>query len=373
MTPNFSILHRQVVFGKSNGKILWQPRIGCWYHDKVFERQSFPAPFTGMDLPAIYRELNCSARIYDYNRCFVPVEHPSVRITTRDDDTDIETVIETPVGKQVQILRRTPNSRCLKQFKWEVSSEEELKVAVWRKENTAWRWDPEAFDDVYRTWGDLGAPTMYLPRVNIQDLYINTMGTQNGIYALYDWPDTVQAYFRALDLCHDRLIDVVNTSPIEIINFGDNLHGGTLPPDLFCRYVLPAYQKRCERLHAAGKFVHAHWDGDTKPLLPYARQTGLDGIEAVTPKPQGDVTLEEVKESLGNDMFLIDGIPAIYFDDIFPASILEDCVHRLIRLFAPKLILGISDEISSTGDLERIRRVGTIVDAFNATKELGHY
>jgi hypothetical protein len=34
-------------------------------------------------------------------------------------------------------------------------------------------------------------------------------------------------------------------------------------------------------------------------------------------------------------------------------------------LFAPKLILGISDEISSTGDVDRIKIVGAIVDKFN--------
>jgi len=44
----------------------------------------------------------------------------------------------------------------------------------------------------------------------------------------------------ALDECHDRLIDVINASPVDIVNFGDNVHSGTLPPELFIRHVLPA-------------------------------------------------------------------------------------------------------------------------------------
>jgi len=213
--------------------------------------------------------------------------------------------------------------------------------------------------------GDLGAPTVYIPRVTVQDLYLNKMGVENTIYALHDYADTVEAYFRALDDCHDRLIDVINASPIEIINFGDNLDCRTLSPDLFCKYVLGSYQRRCERLHRAGKFVHSHWDGDTKALLPYARETGLDGIEALTPQPQGDVTLEEIKAALGDELFLLDGIPALYFDDYYPVETLEQCVRRLIDLFAPKLVLGISDEMSSTGDIERVRVVGRIVDEYN--------
>ena len=37
----------------------------------------------------------------------------------------------------------------------------------------------------------------------------------------------------------------------------------------------------------------------------------------------------------------------------------------VIDLFAPNLVLGISDEISSTGDLERVRLVGEIVEEYN--------
>ena len=94
---------------------------------------------------------------------------------------------------------------------------------------------------------------------------------------------------------------------------------------------MPAYQKRCNLLHSAGKFVSSHWDGDTKALLPYAQDSGLDAIEAITPKPQGDVTLEEMKQALGDRMFLLDGIPAVFFDPEFSVQQLEDCVYKLIE------------------------------------------
>ena len=364
---NFSELHRQVCFGEAGGRIIWQPRIQCWHGDKKFAGEPLPAPYTGMSIPQIHRALNCSARIYWYNSSFKAVEHPKVRTTSRRlNETDTEVTIHTPVGTQVRIDRATNSSARHIHAKWEISTREEMKVATWRVENTGWKWDQAAFDKTHAEWGELGAPTAFLPRVNVQDLYINTMGTQNAIYALYDWTDDAEAYFRALDESHDRLIDVVLKSPIDIINFGDNVHSGTLPPNLFRKYVLPAYQRRCEKLHRGKKFLHAHWDGDTGPLLPFAKETGLDGIEAITPKPQGDVTLEEVKESLGDQLFLIDGIPAVYFDKTFPISVLEECTHKIIEMFAPKLVLGISDEISSTGDIERIRVVGKIVDDYNA-------
>jgi hypothetical protein len=367
MPRNWSDLHRAVCFGESGGRIIWQPRIGCWYNDKRFAGEPLPEPFDGLSIPDIHRELDCSARLYHhYNPCFREVEHPGVRRHSETlNETDERITIETPVGRQVAVHRHSPNNAGTIHLKWEVETEDELKVATWRAENTTWEWDPDRFDRAQREVGDLGAPTMYMPRMNVQSLYINKMGSENGIYAIYDWPDTVEAYFRALEESHDRLIDVINASPVEIINFGENIHAGTLPPSLFTKYHLPACRRRCERLHAAGKWVCSHWDGDCRPLLPFARETGLDGIEAITPEPQGDVTLEETREALGDEMFLIDGIPAVYFDETFPEATLVDCVHRIIELFAPRLILGISDEISSTGDIERVRIVGRIVDEYN--------
>jgi hypothetical protein len=374
MPHDFPSLHRQVVFGKDahgrpNKRIIWQPRIICWYTDKVWAGIPLPAPYTGMTIPEIYRSLDCSNRLYDFNECFRRIEHPSVFRTERAlDEIHTETTIHTPVGNQVAVYRRSSNNWYNIEEKWEVETEDELKVAAWREENTAWEWDQARYDDLMRTVGDLGAPTMFMPRMNVQSLYIEKMGIEKGIMAIYEWPDTAEAYFRALEDSHDRLIDVINASPVDIINFGENIHSSTLSPKLFRKYHLPACQRRNERLHAAGKWTCSHWDGNCKPLLPYAKETGLDGIEAITPLPQGDVTLEEIKEGLGDDVFLMDGIPAVFFDETFPLETLVQCVHRLIELFAPRLVLGISDEMSSTGDLERVRVVGKIVDEYNESK-----
>lgn len=359
-----------VVRGKANGRILWQPRLGCWIGDRRFRGEPLPEPYDAMTWQQIHRDLHISARLYGFNECFRGDEDPAVRIARRDlNDTDYEVRAETPAGSQTAVYRRSPNSPWHLPVKWPIADEREMRVAIWREERRTWRFDEEAYRRQLVEGEGLGAPAMYMPRVTIQKLYIDEMGPEGGIYALMDYPDLCEAYFAALNNSHDRLIDVINTSPVHLVNFGDNVHSGTLTPPWFAQYVLPAYQRRCERLRRAPerKFITAHWDGDCQPLLRYARQTGLDGIEAITPKPQGDVTLEETKEALG-DMWLVDGIPAILFDRTFSEQELLDCAKRVIDLFAPHLVLGISDEISYTGDIERVRLVGQLVDDYNAAR-----
>lgn len=362
-------LNRAVLKGTSGGRILFQPRILCWIADKKFLGEPLPGGLDGLTDAELYRNLGCSNRIYEYNACFQQVLPNSVHTTTRDLGSRLmETVVETPVGKLTTVMQGNSSNPGWFYKKWPVTCEEDLRVQQWLVEHTDWRWDQQRYDALYAEWGDIGLPVMFTwPRVTVQNLYHDIMGTEGGVYAMMDYPDTVEKYFTALNECSLRMIDVINASPIEWVNFGDNLHGGTLSPKLFEKYVLPAYQQRCDRLHQAGKFAFSHWDGDVKPLLKYAKHCGLDGIEAITPRPQGDVTLEEMKDALGDEVFLVDGIAAVLFEDTFPVEALVEQVHRLIELFAPKLVLGISDEMPSRGCIERVRLVQEIVDKYNST------
>ncbi len=360
-------LHLDVVKGKSNGKIIWQPRIGCWYDDRVFRGEAFPEPYTGKELPDIYRELGCSNRNYNFNGCFERVHDSRVKFKIEMiSETVMKRTMATPVGSVFTVEASNTSNPGRYPNKWWISSEDDMKVMTWIEEHMTWRWNEETYQDNIEEWGDLGAPTIYMPRINVQEIFVTTMGVEEGIYALYDYPKTVEKYFQAMSENQMVEIELINKSPIDIINFGDNVHAGILPPDLFVKYALPEYQKRNDLLHKAGKFTCSHWDGDVKALLPYAKECGFDGIEAVTPKPQGDVTLREVKDAFGDDLFLLDGIAALLFNEDYPLEELEKQTKECIELFAPKLVLGISDEISSNGNLDRIKFVGKIVDDYNA-------
>jgi hypothetical protein len=360
-------LNLDVAFGRANGMIIWQPRILCWFTDKEFEKIPLPERYRNMDRPAIFRDLECSTRVYDYNDCFKIKYSPKIIIKDEPiDESKTRHIIKTPIGEVFSVTEKSPNSWARITRKWLIETPNDMKIATWILDNSDWYWDQDTYDKIFSIWGDISAEYMFMPRVNVQNLYIDSMGVEHAIYAIYEWGEIVNEYFRALHENHLRMIEVINKSPIKLICFGDNIHCSTLSPSLYEKYVLPVYIERCNKLHKANKFVFSHWDGNVKALLKFAKVSGLDGIEAITPKPQGDVTLEEIKEALGNEIYLIDGIPAILFDKIFAEKELIECTKKLIKLFAPKLILGISDEISSTGDIERIRIVGKIVDDYNA-------
>ena len=193
------------------------------------------------------------------------------------------------------------------------------------------------------------------------------MGLENTIYALTDHPRQTHDFLRAIDEWDDRMYETLLSSPLQILNFGENIDANVDSPGLFEEYLIPYYKKRVAQIHQRGRFCCIHMDGSLKPLLPLINEAGFDGIEAATPLPQGDVTLEELRDALG-DTILIDGIPAILFLPNQPQATLEAFAVKVLEMFSPNLILGVSDEVPPTADINRVKAVSRIVENLHPRK-----
>jgi len=362
-------LNRDIIHRRAGGKTIWQPRIGCWYEDRVYRNEDFPGKFKGCDLKGIYETIGCSDRLYYFNECLEAKYDDSVKSSCVEiGHKTWEYTMETPVGRINQIVCGNDSNPGVMPKKWWVENEGDLKVFAYIEEATSFSFNMETYNRLYKKYCHLGLPTVFIPRVNIQRMFIELSGVVGTIYLLQDSEEAVEAYFKTLSESQERMLKVMADSPIEWINYGDNLHCKLLPPSLYKKYVLPEYEKRGDILHKTGKFTYSHWDGEVKDLLTFARTSFLDGIEAITPLPQGDVTLEEVKEALGNEIFLIDGIASLLFNNTFPIEVLKEQTEKVLMLFEGQLILGISDEFPSDGTLERIEYVNNIVNEFNSKR-----
>jgi len=184
------------------------------------------------------------------------------------------------------------------------------------------------------------------------------------VIALWKHREKVEELLRVFDENDDERFALIRKAPFKLVNFGDNIDEGLCSPPLFKKYMIPYYQRRTKELHQAGKYCTSHWDGKIKKLLPYIKETGLDGLECVPPVPQGNVTLEELKEALG-DKILIDGIPATHFLPPVTDDELKAFVGKLLDTFSPNIIVGISDMLPPDGSIEKVRMVGEIVRKYS--------
>ncbi|HHX64558.1 MAG TPA: hypothetical protein GX702_06680 [Chloroflexi bacterium] len=343
--------------GHDPGGIVWQPRLEFWYAVNK-ARGTLPAHLGQASLESVYDYCHASIRYFG-NGLRVRQRHVEIG-EERLDAQSVRTTWKTPVGTLTEVRRYDEWGLSSHLTEYKIKAPADLDVLEYMLQHEEWFWDQQAYEADLARVGDRCVPQFYFRRSPVQGLMIEHMGLENTVYLMIDRPERLRQYVEVQTAADEAMYRVIGDCPVPVVNLGENIDAHMDPPSIWNEHLVPYYRLRTEQLHAAGKRAFILIDGAMKPLLPYLRACPWDGIEAATPLPQGDVTIDEIEQALG-DLILLDGIPAIYFLPSFPESELIACVNELVERFHPRLILGISDEIPPDGDIERVRLVGEMV------------
>ncbi len=371
----------RIFAGKQIPHPLFQPRIEPWFVIHK-ERGDLPPQCQDKTLLELYDDLDLSMRYISY---YTGMPHPvqtqysdEVKIREKTQNGTKLVVIDTPYGELVQQLKLT-SDQAWRTVEFAAKQREDLKKLAWLYHHTVFSFSAETFQQGSDFIGDRGAPQFWVPKSPYRALSHIWMTLTDFVYALNDVPGDVVEVMKAIDSSYDSLYEQLvayasqdNHSPqdseeteqchgLKIINFGENIDAHLLNPQYLEEYLIPFYEKRSNQLRRAGIYTHIHIDGSFRPILDYLADLPFDGLEALTPLPQGDVSIEEMKQHIG-DKILLDGIPAVLFLRYYPRAELQESVEKLLNSFHPRLVLGISDELPQGGDEESLSRVKWVAD-----------
>ncbi len=352
-------MNLRIFRGEPVPHVFFQPRMEPWYawHREV---EVLPPAWEGYSLLEMYDELDLSMRyVHYYTGMPNPVEtHHTEHIEfARVQGAEEATIVtKTPHGRLVEKQHLTTD-KTWRTVEFPVKGADDLRKLKWLLERRRMTFNAESFRQGSEFLGDRGEPQFWVPKSPYQALCQQWMKLDDFIYALMDAPDLVEEVMELIDRSYDPLYEAIAADEsVRIVNFGENIHEQLLSPAYFERYLIPWYEKRSGQLRDAGTFTHIHIDGYFKNLLPYLADLPFDGLEALTPEPQGDVTLEEMRDHVG-DKVLLDGIPAVLFLPTCPEEKFRECVEKVVSYFHPRLVLGISDELPEGVDETGIERV----------------
>ena len=364
MPMTFREMNLAVFRGEALPHVFFQPRFEPWvdWHRRAGD---LPAEIAGLSLPEIYDRVGASMRtVHYYTGQPNPVEAAwagDVKVAEQRSDTEIRRRFDTPRGALFQ-TQRLSTGQSWRTVEFLAKVPDDLPALRWLIERQVIRLNAEKLRAGQAFIGDRGEGHFWVPKSPYFALAQGWMRLEDFIYALADAPAAVEDVMRAIDAGYDALYEQLTSCPdVRIINFGENIAEAYLTPWYFERYCLPWYRKRAGQLRAAGVFTHIHIDGNFHDLLPYLADMPFDGLEALTPRPQGDVSLEEIREHIGNKI-LLDGVPAVFFLDHHSREELAACVERVVELFHPRLVLGISDELPEGGGAEAFERLKWVAD-----------
>ncbi len=141
--------------------------------------------------------------------------------------------------------------------------------------------------------GDCGIYTHFLWPSPVQRLLQYDLGMENFYYMLQDFPAQVEELMAIMQQRWLESLEIVcSRTPAEVIISAENTSTTLLSPALYRRYSLPHLQQFVEVVHRHHKKAVLHMCGWIRQLLPLIRQTGLDGIHALTPPTIGDTPFE---------------------------------------------------------------------------------
>jgi len=300
---------------------------------------------------------------------FYMISHAEdVDVTTfkreRDGVPEITWRIQTPLASIERSRIWEPQTYAWGISRWGIETEQDLKVFRHAMATRSFqpRWDQ------YKTWvdevGDVGV--VYVsPGYSAMGYLLNYwMGIERTMFATVDWPVALRETIDAVNANILELVDLLATSPAEIIIMGDNFSGDVQPPSFFDTWSRPFYEEAIRRLHAAGKYVAVHIDGRLRGAIRMIRDAGADCGDAITPTPMGDLTPAECRAEAGPDFILSGGVsPDLWLPNV-PLSVFAEKVRLWLDLRheSPRLIANAGDQVPPGADEDRIKIMRDLVE-----------
>jgi hypothetical protein len=117
-----------------------------------------------------------------------------------------------------------------------------------------------------------------------------------------------------------------------IIKLWENLSIETMGPTLFRKHLASFYEKVFEILEGTGKKIVTHYDGKLKCIAGDIAHLSIDGIDSLTPPPEGDMTIAEARQAWPNKFFWLN--PSLSWFSM-PLEELKVNIRQMVRDAGP--------------------------------------
>jgi uroporphyrinogen-III decarboxylase len=158
-------------------------------------------------------------------------------------------------------------------------------------------------------------------------------GMINFYYLLNDYPQEMEALINTIHKRELKAFEILAQGPCDVIILCENTSSFYISPEVYRKYNGPHVRDFVDIVHAAGKTAIIHMCGHVKNLLDQIKDTGLDGIHALTPPPTGDTPWELAMDVIGEDLIII----GVLDPTIFILGPVEEIASALDVLYTPRL------------------------------------
>ncbi len=365
-----SMTHRQravaAIRGEPVDHLPFIGRMELWYNYN-HNRGTLPEKYRGWSLWDVQRDLDIGIFGFGaWSASFYRLEYPGmeVRRTTTADEAVVEYV--TPYGT---IRARNLLAEELRdadvtgaQVEHEFKDERDYDALQYLFEHTRVLENYEEYGNIVEAIGEDGLALPFSGWVPMHVLMHHYMGYETFYYQLYDNTARVERLHQALVEQQRQILRLGARCPAEVVEVGANYDEEMTPPGIFEKYMLPFYREAAQVLHAGGKLMAAHLDGEMRRLLELMPAAGLDVGEAITPAPMTTIDMRSLRALWRDKVAVWGGVPTVLLTETFGDEEFERYVLDLFAAVAPgdRFILGFGDNAPTDALFSRLAKTAEL-------------
>jgi hypothetical protein len=366
MTPRERVL--SIYAGKKPDQVPLMLDLSHWY------KANYKIPFDltgfkGVDLKLVelHRKLDAVSYVEMGGYFDLCLDDPQISDTAwTDSDGVFHRKIVTPKGtlEEERVFAEVSYSYNIRKHLLESVEDFQIVCYIMDRYKARPRWDR------YTMWrdalGELGVIYCPLPYSGLGYLISRNFGVEKTCMAMFDNPQETKALIDSVNACNLRILDEIIDGPFEVLIISDNFDSNVQNPDMFSQYSRPYYTEVARRLHAKGKYLAVHVDGEMKGCLRNFAECGVDCIDAATPAPMFALTPQQARAEAGNNMILSGGIPANIFGSTSSDAEFENCVRQWLetRHTSFKLFMAAGDQVPTDAPWHRIELLPKLVEKY---------
>jgi len=342
--------------GEKPEGVVWTADLSYWIAARRQDGSADASWGTEEGYLRLHRDLGVMPYYY-YDRFWVgeTVYRPPVNLAVESRGNRTVRTLQTPAGALREESAFMPESCCQGVVGHMVRTEADLDVMLCALEHRHLGVrnleDYEARRELWSRYD--GLPCLGLPRSPLSAFCYEWAGIENATYLLLDCPGKV---LRALELMEEQqrpVLEAVCGLAPPLVHFPDNLDSQNLT-GFYDEFLGPVHRRRLELLHAAGTRCAVHLDGAVRGLLPKLIESGFDAVEALTPQPAGDASVEEIARiAEGSDVILWGGMPGVMFAPPFGRDDVARHVKQVLEVWGRgRFVLGVADQVPPDGDAD---------------------
>ncbi len=253
-------------------------------------------------------------------------------------------MLSTPHGEVTALFLYDQTTGARRQIEFWIKGEKDYEPLMYMISHTVYY---PAYDDIIAAKEDLGEDGFvwvwagYSP---LQKIMLRLTGIEQFCYELVDRPDLLWDLYDALWERDRRKYPIIAEAPVEMIQYCANPIAKVLGRDLFVSKVLPCLNECAEVIHAAGKILSTHVDGDNAIWATDLAHSSVDVVEAFTPSPDTDMSMRQARDLFKNKI-----IWANFPSSVHVASVekVREITKEILRAVSPgdRFLLGITEDV----------------------------